>query len=364
MKADSQNKWSFFGIDVRAVLRDFIGVLLESTPDWLKSAFFRPPIRIAARTAEGRLRFSRISEDRLEEFGALDFESLPQQPAGLLAAEVDAFAVEGGGATLLELQLDDAVVLNKRLELPARVEQSLRQTVSYQLGRLTPFDPDQVYFDVRVVARDKVAKRITAELVVVAKEVCDPLLQAVERVTSRPVDRLTTASLGGEINLLGSGSWKFLPNRNFYLLLVMLLCLGLAIAAPLEKKRAIVIQQKQQINELRSSVANVMAKKQSVAESLDAINYMINAKRENPPITRVISELSRILPDSVYLFALTVKGNKVNLNGEGDGVVALIEALEASPYFEQVKFNASVARNAGTGLDRFSISLQLAGTGQ
>ena len=51
-----------------------------------------------------------------------------------------------------------------RRELPAAVEENLRQALAYDLDRHTPFKPDELHFDAVVVARDAAKKEIRVDL--------------------------------------------------------------------------------------------------------------------------------------------------------------------------------------------------------
>ena len=57
------------------------------------------------------------------------------------------------------------------IDLPLIAESNLREVVSFELDRHTPFKPTQAQYTYRILARDAAAKRLTVELTVVPRRV-------------------------------------------------------------------------------------------------------------------------------------------------------------------------------------------------
>jgi hypothetical protein len=117
-------------------------------------------------------------------------------------------------------------LLRRRLELPIQLESSLRQSIAYQLNRLTPFSEADLYFDVVVRERDPPTASCRWSWSRRPRSRVEPLLREMTRLCGREIDRLTTADLGPAANLLGGSRTRFRPNRNFWLLLALLGCLA------------------------------------------------------------------------------------------------------------------------------------------
>ena len=64
-------------------------------------------------------------------------------------------------------------VLRRTLTLPSAVEENLRRTVGYDLDRLTPFKPDELYFDVVVVDRDAAKGELRVDIASVRRTIVD-----------------------------------------------------------------------------------------------------------------------------------------------------------------------------------------------
>src|SRR5262249_28882279 len=68
--------------------------------------------------------------------------------------------------------------LRRDLPLPAAAEDKLRQVLSFEMDRQTPFKADQVYFDYRIATRDAAAKNLAVNLTVAPRAQLDPDLAA------------------------------------------------------------------------------------------------------------------------------------------------------------------------------------------
>ena len=72
-------------------------------------------------------------------------------------------------------------VLQKRISLPAAIEENLREVMGFELDRHTPFVASQAYYDVKLLRRDPQRDVIDVLLAVAARAVVDPLLAAVRQ---------------------------------------------------------------------------------------------------------------------------------------------------------------------------------------
>src|SRR5256714_6848659 len=74
------------------------------------------------------------------------------------------------------VSLSSRAILRKTLVLPAAVENDLRQALTYDLDRHTPFKPDDVYFDAVVVERDNVRAQIRVEMAAARRSQVDAVV--------------------------------------------------------------------------------------------------------------------------------------------------------------------------------------------
>jgi general secretion pathway protein L len=93
----------------------------------------------------------------------------------------------------------------------------------------------------------------------------------------------------------------------------------------------------------------------------DKIARLMQLKRAGPSVSQIISELARLLPDSAWVQTFSLRGNKIQIDGEAMNAEALIRTLDESPLFADVVFATPVYSLQPSGKQRFSISMTVEG---
>ncbi len=357
MKLSTTGKWQFFGVDIAKSFQFFVESLVEGVPIHLKNAFTRQRPILLACVHRDQVTFVIEEGSESHPIGNWSINQLPSPDTFGIA--IDKYLSGKSEKIELVLQVDEQDLLVHRLQLPLQIEPSLRQSVAYQLSRHTPFTEEQVFFDAMVVERDKANRQIQVELVIAPKVRLLPIIENIERITGFEIVRISTAQFKGAMNLLGTRTNTLRPNKNVFLLLLLLGALMVAAISPLMHKRTAVVETKAMVLDLRKEASGIMDKKLQLEKNIKVLEFLVNKRKEMPKRALIVEELSRIIPDEIYLSSLKIKGNMATLQGQGKGVVTIIEKLEASPLFVEAKFTSTVNRNARTGLDRFSIKLDI-----
>ena len=142
-------------------------------------------------------------EGRLQRLGELDLTRLPlaEQPLALRAWLSRTVPV----LDRLALVLPPGNALSRRIELPGAAEESLRQTIAFELNRYTPFKASEVYFDYRVLKRAIGERGLALQFAVAPKTRVDPALGLLALARVRPVAVVLGDDLSAErvpLNLL------------------------------------------------------------------------------------------------------------------------------------------------------------------
>jgi general secretion pathway protein L len=90
-----------------------------------------------------------------------------------------------------------------------------------------------------------------------------------------------------------------------------------------------------------------------------AANRLHQLRAGRLPAVAVVDDLSKLLPDNVYLTFLGLNGDEIALKGQGSGVPALVSLLESSPFFDAVNFAAATELDENSKVDSFSLSARL-----
>ena len=99
---------------------------------------------------------------------------------------------------------------------------------------------------------------------------------------------------------------------------------------------------------------------------LAAANSLHDRRRDRPPAIAVVDELSKLLPQNVWLESLSLDDARLELKGQGSDIPALIAVLEGSPALKDVNFAAATQLNEELKSNAFSIgaTLESGGIGQ
>jgi len=90
----------------------------------------------------------------------------------------------------------------------------------------------------------------------------------------------------------------------------------------------------------------------------DRIDYLNTLRRGGPPVLDILKELSERIPESIWLNRFTFSEKGIQLEGYATSASELIQLLDASPMFGDVKFLSAINRDR-TGKEKFRIGLNL-----
>jgi general secretion pathway protein L len=206
--------------------------------------------------------------------------------------------------------------LRKTLVLPAAVENDLRQALTYDLDRHTPFKPDDVYFDAVVVERDTARGQIKVEMAAARRAQVDSAVNHAESFGATVVavvpDPPTSATVS-RLNLLPhemrqNGVWW--KRWQFWLPIALLVGVTLiAVALPVWQKREYAIA----LNDVASQSFQEAAVSESLRGQLDRqvgdYNFALERKYAYPSTVQVLEDVTHLLPDDTWLTQLEIKTN-------------------------------------------------------
>ena len=209
------------------------GQLLDTLPPAVRNAWFGDSCRLLVDVDGDRLVVSAEDTEGNRQLGSLSAE-------GDTALEFD--LPRRVASVRLRLPADKA--LTTQLELPLAATENLREVVSFQIDRQTPFTPDAVYFDCAVIDRDTRKQKVSVALSLVPRKVVDHLLDALVKAGIEP-DTLSVRGTGetrdGGLNLLPSSRRRSrgvsVRRHIIALAVVNVLLLAVAVTLPILQKQ-------------------------------------------------------------------------------------------------------------------------------
>lgn len=290
--------------------------------------------------------------------GTLRSLVLPASPT-----ELPADLVSGERINLL---LPGHLVLRRTLTLPAAATAHLRQAIRFLIPRHTPFVTDSIHYAVRIVGRDRDARSLRVEFVVVPRQTIDLVLDALSdrRIFPRSIVLQDEASMSGAEGLdfaLPAGwerraPWHAKPWRLILAAAGAVLVVGCLSWQVHLHARA---------DALRLAIAgHADAARQGAAlraawqARLRERDFLPNRRLFLEPV-EVLDAISRVLPDDTWLFALELAPDSVIVSGFTPAVPMVLAALGRVPGFAAPTLRTPVTRDAAGDRQRFDIAIGL-----
>ena len=355
---------------LRNCLRWWLSELQSLIPSGMRHFINESQTTILASFRSNALTLDRIQKGRntsLGEFPLIEKNGTSEVPLKALVRK--ALGDESLAKTRIAFDLLPNQILHRILTFPTVAEENLHQVVQYEIERRTPFKPDEVYFTAEVVGRSPETQEIEVALAVALRATVDEAVEQMAQLGLRPKRVGASApglSAAEGVNFLPSDVARKTPRWAIAGTGALgLVTAGLLIAAillPLEMKREQAAQLSADVAALRKN-AVAASRLADEIEALRARNQFIQTQRSSAqPAVKVLDDLTRLLPDDAWVFQLRLQKGQVSAQGHTTAVSALVERIESDPRFRNVAVQSRVTRDPKTGMERFHLTFDLAGT--
>jgi general secretion pathway protein L len=339
----------------------WITELSEMLPAEWRARLVHARRRVLMRVANGELEIGVQDAGAIHALGQF---SLGQDPR-LQSQQIHDLLVEH---ELAEVQrdalVDDTNVLAKKVILPLAAESNLRQALAYEMDRQTPFRADDVYFDFRILDRDKELSQIRLELVVTPRKPVDETLELLRQRGIAPsgVDIIKAGSPRG-INLLPLEKRFRIVNRsariNMSLGLAAVLLMGLVMAQSLYFREHQLNSLEAQIELVREQAMEVQRVRTQIKDAGESAGFLINRRLESVPAVVVLAEATKVLPDDTFLDRLLVGQGRLQMQGKSANAQRLIELVNQSEQFEDAAFRGPTRLDSRSRKEIFDLSANI-----
>ncbi len=264
------------------------------------------------------------------------------------------------------LHLNNQQAIQKIIVLPSAVKDNLTQVLRYELDKYTPFSAEQVYLSTQVLSQPG-DEQLKVLLVLTPRETLDALMSklAATRIQLDRVEHENKLVQKVDYNLLPEEKQRH-KNR-----LVRMLALSLVILSGLFLIGLLVmpvITGKNQVDEIRQKIRALGLETEQVQQQqlamdrlLEQSEQIVSLKQTQPFLNEILNELTRLLPDNTWLRHFKFQQGKIQIQGQSSAASSLIEVLESSPLFENVRFISPLTQDKRTGQERFRISAEVVG---
>ncbi len=254
------------------------------------------------------------------------------------------------------LRLGSDTVLVKEITLPAKAANSLAALIPFELERLSPLPPEQLAYDFLPLEKRGESLRVLLQLA--PKESLRAALQALGFTPDRVIGGTDPLLLQSRLNLLPMAE-RPAKRRSWTTRIlwgIALLALLAALAAPFAHLLVQRQATQQQIAALKQQVA---AKPQTDPRQSERLAALAAARMHYGHATMLLEELSRLLPDEVWLTQLNLADGQLEIEGLAQAAAPLVGLIEASPVFGRVRFLTPLTRDPLRGRERFHFAIQI-----
>ncbi|MEP6882686.1 MAG: PilN domain-containing protein [Dokdonella sp.] len=309
------------------------------------------------------IRVLREREQVISEFGTIAANAPAEEQAGEFRALRG--RIENPGLRSI-LCVPPSRALTRSLTLPVAAEDKLRQVLSFEMDRQTPFKADQVYFDSRIVSRDPATRSLNVELTVLPRALLDSQLQSIGggAIEFDGVDVRAEGVDGARrgVNLLplerrARRRDMRLP-MNLGLAALALILLVFNMSESLSNRAVAVETMQAEVDKAAIAAREVLVLKKTLQDSINGANFLAEKKRNGPLEIALLDDVAFRLDDDTYLERLSIENNQFQIQGQSKNAAGLISVLSASPFMSNPKLEGQIQPDPRTGKDRFTISAE------
>ena len=253
-------------------------------------------------------------------------------------------------------------VLQRRLLMPLAAAADPRKVVGYELDRQTPFKPDQLYYDVRVSPAPAPAGQVALDLYAAPRAELDPMLERLAAIGVHPdcVDvQAGNGALAG-VDLLPAGRRPRRQDKrrrlNWMLAAGCVLLVVLVLAQWLGNRRAALAKMQDEVDAMRAQATQSEQLRAQLTAAVAASQFLVKRKAENPPPLAVLDDLTRRMPATAWLDAMTLDDSGgLDIKGEAAKAAALVDTLSSSRLLQEPKLQGVIQPDPATGKERFEL---------
>jgi len=143
---------------------------------------------------------------------------------------------------------------------------------------------------------------------------------------------------------------------NLILGLVCILLAVLVLSQWLANRRAALADMQDEVQAMRAKATQSEQLRAQLTGALAASKFLVKRKSENPSALAVLDDLTRRLPSTAWLDALTLDDSGgLDIKGEAAKAAALVDTLSSSRLLQEPKLQGVIQPDPATGKERFEL---------
>jgi general secretion pathway protein L len=280
------------------------------------------------------------------------------------------FAVGGSGLAEVQpigkpvvLRLAEDDVLSKTLLLPSAAERQLDQVLAFEMDRETPFSAEELFWNYRVIRRDRRAGQIWVRVQLIQRAKLARLLDALDRAGLKPQRAEFSEGSGAKsylpLEAADARSSPVMRPSLFWVALAGCIVLALAAAAiPFIRQELELADLDREIAADRVAAAEAQDLRQRIEQFAAGADLVEGERTKGGRPLAILAALTRLLPEDTYLTELVEQQRKVTISGRSAAASRLISILAAGDQLRNPTFTAPVTRIEASHSEIFTISAE------
>jgi general secretion pathway protein L len=263
------------------------------------------------------------------------------------------------------LRLPSSDALRNVINLPLAAESNLREVVSFELERHTPFKSKDVHFSHRILGRVGSPPRLRVELAIMPRAAVNIALSLAQSLGFKP-DSVEIAGSDPTVpNCALTVQDEKPPTRSFgrrlniALGVIVLALLGMAVYLPFHTAELSGARLESQLAEVKKKTAEVSRVRGEMTALVDDGMFLVNRKRRAPNVTEILAQITKVMPDETWLVEFQLAAAELQVAGFSASASDLIGFLEHTPLFRNTAFRSPVTQDPTSQRERFHIAARV-----
>jgi general secretion pathway protein L len=277
---------------------------------------------------------------------------------------ISALQLETSGESHVALVVPACQVLRPIIRLPKAPSKILRKALQFELARLSPVEPAQVYFDFRAEIPKEGGTEAKIHVRMIRRAIADKALATCHAAG------MSVAAILFEGDQRPA-DWQIFPVDCQALLLSLWQRFGAPALSTLALLLAVLLlvsayaRGATGLSDLQVQIERARVQAQAVerlraqAQTIARDQAFLAAEKQKPLFAAVLAELSRVLPNDTWLADMQLTGKKVRLTGYSRSASHLIANIESSRTFRSAQFEAPVTRDSSNNTERFDVGFEV-----
>ena len=249
-----------------------------------------------------------------------------------------------------------ADLLETELRLPLAAERSLASVMAFEIGRVTPFSADALFWSCTVTKRIAAHQRLMVQLRCTPRAPLSGLaswlsrhgLAARELVAAIP----DTTPTNWSAIALEKHEARARHRRLPVLLALVFVALGLGLTLRQNAERHALDAQ---MDTLRPAITHAQALRAQYEILTGNPAILARQAAQTGSVVVAMDALSSVLPDQAYLTELSIHAREVEFSGRAPSAAALLETIARDGQFHDPSLSGAVTRSDNAKSDVFMI---------